>query len=197
MGGTNMDPKQMDAEIAVLFAKIPGQGDNTYPNHELRVANEFIRQHPEFEKSRTEVYVSYVRVYEQMKKGGKLATPDSGPLSLLVRPKPPSKTTVNDPKAPSPQAANLPLPPEYPALNTSMESTWYIFLGVDPLPMIRNLTEPSEKPEQAFLRLQTLLIAAKRLFTWETFISTDPIQTMRNFMGPSAPLVTQGPSKNR
>ena len=49
--------------------------------------------------------------------------------------------------------------------------------------MIRNLTEPSEKPEQAFLRLQTLLIAAKRLFTWETFISIGPHSNDAQFYG--------------
>jgi len=119
MGEPNMDNKTMDAEMSALFVKIPGMGDNAYPSHELRVSNEFIKRHPEYEKSRTEVYVSYVRVYNQMKKDGKLTQAQGqAPVSITARPAPSApKPAVVAPKNPTP-ARPQPAPKPQPLPNT-------------------------------------------------------------------------------
>jgi len=118
MGGTSMDTKQMDSEIGALILQIPDSP--SFPSRELQVANAFIHEHPEYEKSRVEVYVSYVRVIEQMKKDGKLSTGNTGPASIFTRSAPSSKPSkeekpngkTSDPKPQSPAKETQPLASE-------------------------------------------------------------------------------------
>ena len=103
------DPKyqEMDLEISALIRKTPDT--KSYPSRELIVANAYIEKHPEYEKSRTEVYVSYVRVYEKLRKEGKLPeqNPDPAPA--------PVSAPQDGKKQPAVQANPEAKPPAQPA----------------------------------------------------------------------------------
>lgn len=114
--------KDMDSEIAALIAKTPDT--KTYPSRELIVANAYIAKHPEYEKSRTEVYVSYVRVYEKMRKEGKLPEQIPAPATPAAEAKkPPAGKPNAAPKQSKPSATVKPKIAKPPASEAETKPT--------------------------------------------------------------------------
>ncbi len=95
----NLDNATIDAEISSLILSTPRPEVDTYPSHELRVANEFIKHHPEYEQSRTEVYVSFVRVLAQLEKDGKSPPKEAAPVTPPPAPAPNAPKTSPAPKS--------------------------------------------------------------------------------------------------